>query len=65
MEIWGQWIYPDRVSEKFVLNYAGKPSLFEGKTFTPEETGEVILQLLAADQAGNFGQHTISYRLSP
>jgi hypothetical protein len=64
LEIWGQWVYSDKVSGRFVVTYAGKPSLFEGKTFIPEGTGEVKLQLLAADQAGNFGQHIISYRLS-
>jgi len=47
------------------LNYAGKPSLFEGKAPPPENFDEVKLRILAADQAGNFGQHILSYRLSP
>ena len=51
------------MSEKFKLNYSGKPSLFEGKTFPPAGIDEVKLQILAADQAGNFGQHTLSFRI--
>jgi hypothetical protein len=46
------------------LNYAGRPSLFEAE-ITPEGSGQVKLQILAADQAGNFGQHILSYRVSP
>ena len=65
LEIWGQWVYSDQVSEKFALAYAGKPSLFEGKTSPPEGTAEIKLQIIATDQAGNSGQHTIPYRLSP
>jgi hypothetical protein len=42
------------------LTYAGKPSLFEGRTTPPKGFDEVKLQILAADQAGNFGQHTVS-----
>jgi len=45
------------------LNYAGKPSLFEGKISLPAGFDEVKLQILAADQAGNFGQHILSYRV--
>jgi hypothetical protein len=43
------------------LNYAGKPSLFEGKTSLPADFDKVNLQILAADQAGNFGQHTLAF----
>jgi hypothetical protein len=46
------------------LNYAGKSSHFEAES-TPEGSDPVKLQILAADQAGNFGQHIISYRLNP
>ncbi|HVP78514.1 MAG TPA: hypothetical protein VMV04_11520 [Thermodesulfobacteriota bacterium] len=47
------------------MTYAGKASLFEGKTTLPSGLGEVRLQVLAADQAGNFGQHTFLYRINP
>jgi hypothetical protein len=47
------------------LNYAGKASLFEGKTTLPSGLSEVRLQVLAADQAGNFGQHILSFRIAP
>jgi hypothetical protein len=47
------------------LNYAGKPSLFGGKTAPPSGFDEVKLQILAADQAGNFGQHVFSYHFGP
>jgi len=47
------------------LNYAGKPSLFEGKVSLPAGSDEVKLQILAADQAGNFGQHIVVYRIAP
>jgi hypothetical protein len=46
------------------LNYAGKASLFEGKTTLPPGSNEVRLQVLAADQGGNFGQHIILYRIT-
>jgi len=49
------------VSEKFDLTYAGRPSLFEAKISSPTSFNEPKLQILAADQAGNFGQHTISF----
>jgi len=44
------------------LNYAGKASFFEGKTTLPSGFKEVKLQILAADQAGNFGQHIFSFQ---
>jgi hypothetical protein len=44
------------------LNYAGKASLFEGKTTLPSGSKEVRLQILAADQSGNFGQHILSFQ---
>ena len=44
------------------MTYAGKASLFEGKTILPLGLGEVRLQVLAADQAGNFGQHILSFK---
>jgi len=47
------------VSKKFDLTYAGRPSFFEGKISSPAGFNEPKLQILAADQAGNFGQHTI------
>jgi hypothetical protein len=47
------------------LNYAGKPSLFEEKISPPADIDEVKLQIFAADQAGNFGQHILSYRVGP
>jgi hypothetical protein len=55
----------DQISDKFSLNYAGKASLFEGKTKLPSGLSEARLQVLAADRAGNFGQHVIPYRLVP
>jgi len=51
--------------EKFNLNYAGKPNLFEGNTTPPSDFDEVKLQILAADPAGNFGQHVFSYHFGP
>ena len=42
-----------------------KPSLFEGKTPPPTGFGEVKLQILAVDQTGNFGQHNITYKITP
>jgi hypothetical protein len=47
------------------LNYGGKPSLFEGKTPPPESFDKVKLQILAADQMGNSGQHTLPFGISP
>jgi len=47
------------------LNYAGKPNLFEGNTTPPSDFDEVKLQILAADPAGNFGQHTLSFGINP
>jgi hypothetical protein len=44
------------------LNYAGKASLFEGRATLPSGISEVRLQILAADQAGNFGQHILSFQ---
>jgi hypothetical protein len=52
----------DQVSDKFSLNYAGKASLFEGKTTLPSGSNEVRLQVLAADRAGNLGQHIVSFK---
>jgi hypothetical protein len=65
LEIWGQWVVGDTVLEKFVLTYAGSPSRFEGETSIPERIDVARLQLLAADQAGNFGQHGLLFRISP
>jgi hypothetical protein len=64
LEIWGQWVSEDKVSEKFTLKYSGTPSVFEGKTSISSDFDEVKLQLIAADQAGNFGQHAIVYRIT-
>jgi hypothetical protein len=47
------------------LNYAGKPSLFQAETVPPEGSHQVKLQILAADQSGNFGQYILSYRVGP
>jgi len=47
------------------MTYAGKASLFEGKTTLPSGSDEVRLQVLAADRAGNFGQHAFVYRINP
>jgi hypothetical protein len=44
------------------LNYAGKASLFEGKTMLPSGFKEAKLRILAADRAGNFGQHLLSFK---
>jgi hypothetical protein len=51
--------------EKFSLSFGGRPSLFEGKTIPPAGYHELKLQTLAADQAGNFGQHIIPVRVTP
>ena len=55
MDLWKQGF------RKIQFELCGKPSLFEGKTSPPEGSDEVKLQILAADQAGNFGQHTLSF----
>jgi len=47
------------------LSYGGQPSLFGGKTIPPAGYQEVKLQILAADQAGNFGQHMIPLYIVP
>ena len=52
----------DQISDKFNLKYAGKASLFEGKTTLPSGSSEIKLQILAADRAGNFGQHVLSFK---
>jgi hypothetical protein len=44
------------------LKYAGKASLFESQTTPPTGFSEVKLQILAADQAGNFGQQILSFK---
>ena len=65
-EIWGHWLYGEETaSEKINLNYAGKPSLFEVRTIPPAGSGEVKLRVLAVDQAGNSGQHMLSFRVVP
>ena len=55
----------EKASDKFLLKYAGSPSQFEGKTTLPEGVNEIKLQILAADQAGNMGQHILAFRISP
>jgi len=65
LEIWGQWIHGDQILEKFKLTYAGQPTLFQSKTSPPTGFDEVKLQILAADQAGNFGLHTLVYKMLP
>jgi hypothetical protein len=52
----------NQISDKFDLNYAGKASLFEGRTTPPPGASEVKLQVLAADQVGNFGQQILSFK---
>jgi len=55
-EIWGQWIYGNQISKaNSILNYAGRPSLFQEKTLPPQGFEEVSLQVLAVDKAGKFG----------
>jgi hypothetical protein len=51
--------------DRFVLRYSGRPSKFEGETTIPEGAHDVRLQILAADQAGNSGQHSLPFRISP
>jgi len=46
----------DKALEKFSFSFGGGPSLFERKTIPPTGYHELTLQILAADQAGNFGQ---------
>ena len=65
MEIWGEWLWGETVSEKFKLTYAGQPSLFEGKTILSKGGSGVKFQVVGADQAGNSGQHTLSFRIAP
>jgi hypothetical protein len=65
LEAWGQWIRGDQLLNKFKLTYAGQPSLFLGKASPPTGFDEVKLQILAADQAGNLGLHTIPFRIGP
>ena len=55
----------DQVYGKFTLKYAGSPSLFAGRTFPPPGMNELKLQILAADRAGNAGQHALSFRMIP
>jgi hypothetical protein len=47
------------------LNYGGTPSLFQATVSVPENIGEATLLFLAADRAGNTGQHAITYRVAP
>jgi len=55
----------EKASERFKLTYAGNPSQFAGKATLPEGVNEIKLQILAADQAGNMGQHILAFRISP
>ena len=55
----------DKTLAKFALTYGGQPSLFEGKTTPPPGYQELKLQILAADQAGNSGQHIAPVRIFP
>jgi hypothetical protein len=55
----------EKASERFKLTYAGSPSQFVGKAILPEGVNEIKLQVLAADQAGNMGQHILAFRISP
>jgi hypothetical protein len=64
LETWGQWIHEDQILGKFRLSYAGQPTLFQGKTSPPAGFEEVKLQILGADQTGNFGQQTFSFKIS-
>jgi hypothetical protein len=61
LEAWGQWVHGDQILSKFRLTYAGQPTLFQGKTSPPTGANEVKLQVLAADQAGNFGIHSFFF----
>jgi hypothetical protein len=54
-----------KILGKFSLSYGGRPSLFEGKSIPPAGYRELELQILAADQTGNFGQHIIPLRIFP
>jgi hypothetical protein len=60
--VWGQWIYGNQISDKFDLKYGGKASLFESQTTPPTGFNEVKLQIVAEDQAGNFGQQILSFK---
>jgi hypothetical protein len=64
-DIWGQWTDGDKAFEKFRLMYGGQPSLFEGKTIPPAGYDKLKLQILAADQSGNFGQQIIPLSVIP
>jgi hypothetical protein len=55
----------DKTLAKFNLTYGGQPSLFEGKTTPPPGYQELKLQILAADQAGNFGRQIIPLHFIP
>jgi hypothetical protein len=55
----------DRILREISLSYGGRPSLFEGKSIPPAGYRELKLQILAADQRGNFGQHIIPFRILP
>jgi hypothetical protein len=65
LAIWGQWIYENKISEKFKLTYSGKPSLFEANVSPPKDIEDAELQVFAADQTGNIGIHTITFRVTP
>jgi hypothetical protein len=56
-------MHGDQILSKFRLTYAGQPTLFQGKTSPPAGFDEVKLQILAADQAGNFGVHSVFSRI--
>jgi hypothetical protein len=55
----------DKALAKFNLSYGGQPSVFEGRTISPAGYHELKLQILAADQAGNFGQQIIPLHFIP
>ena len=55
----------DKTLAKFVLTYGGQPSVFEGRTIPPVDYHELKLQVLAADQAGNFGRQIIPLYFDP
>jgi hypothetical protein len=65
LEAWSQWIHGEQILSKFRLAYAGQPTLFQGTSSPPAGFDEVKLQILAADQAGNFGLHTLVYKMLP
>jgi hypothetical protein len=39
--------------------------MFQATASIPENIGEATLLLFATDQAGNAGQHAITYRIAP